>query len=160
MRGWAINQWAHHLADAYKQIPQCQNLQLDTAALAAYDSINGVPQSWLQTMAAPATQQEADHILQQFAGDRQGYASTRTGSAEDPVAPTHLPCDESDTAPEPFPIGSIVWYRNDTDQHLKAQVKQVDAGTHCYQVQLIISQPQQLFWTIPDRLTLELGKSH
>lgn len=156
VRGWAIIQWAHHLAPIYRSSPQFQNLQLDTAALAAYHNIDGVPESCLNTLAAPETQQEADHLVHRFLGDRQGYAATRTGSAEEAAIgmvtdQTHHPAQQA------WQPGDFVWYHAANQQCSRARIQQVDFVNNRYQVQLS-TPPGHVYWTSADCLSAEVGE--
>jgi hypothetical protein len=73
------------LAARYASIPEYRHMQLaDSGVLAAYASLDGVPESLVQYAAAPATEEESQAMHETLLGEREGYAATRIGSAEDP----------------------------------------------------------------------------
>lgn len=57
-------------------------MHFSDANLRVYGSSAGVPAAVVQTAAAAESEAEAAELQTLLAGDRQGYASTRVGSAE------------------------------------------------------------------------------
>jgi hypothetical protein len=104
VRGWAVVAWAHHLAEVYRNIPEYRHMQLgNDAVLAAYSSLNGVPDSLVQHAAAPTTDEESQALHDTLLGEREGYAATRTGSTEDPATYT-----EPQASCSQFPVNAAV----------------------------------------------------
>lgn len=112
--------WAKHLDSVYKQLakthPEFRNTTLSNpSVLQAIASINGVPEAVLQIAQAPGDVHAANELEHNLILDRQGYASTRTGSQEDPCKT------------QTFAIGSTVYYHTDQNRWQEAQVQAI----HC-----------------------------
>lgn len=94
VRGPVVAAWAQHLATAWADQPYASQVSLSDANLQVYGSNNGVPQAIIDAAAAPSTDEEAMEVQQLLAGDRQGYASTRTGSSEAAAAAAAAAADD------------------------------------------------------------------
>jgi hypothetical protein len=66
----------------YKNQPHLKDLMLDEQAVKMYDSLDGIPHSILQTVAAADSKATAADMTAMLVADKQGYVSTRHGSAE------------------------------------------------------------------------------
>jgi hypothetical protein len=86
VRGPVVAQWARHLATVWRDKPFWKDIQLNDAALQVYSNFEGVPPALWKSAAAVADDAEAAELHQALAADRQGYASTRIGSAEEQAA--------------------------------------------------------------------------
>jgi hypothetical protein len=99
----------------------------DKSVLAAIASMDdSVPESLVHTCAVPITQEQADELVDGLGTDSQGYASTRTGSAEDPSVIT------------PFSVGKVVDYLTDTGTWMSGRVAamQMSSNSCSYSIQV------------------------
>jgi hypothetical protein len=86
VRGPAIAAWAQHLQAVWQTKSYKDEVHFSEAYLQVYGSITGVPDVILGAADSPQTEEEAAELQSLLSSDRQGYASTRVGSAEEAAA--------------------------------------------------------------------------
>ena len=82
VRGPAIAAWAQHLQAVWQTKSYKDEVHFSEANLQVYGSITGVLDVILGAADSPQTEEEAAELQSLLSSDRQGYASTRVGSAE------------------------------------------------------------------------------
>ncbi|KXZ41989.1 hypothetical protein GPECTOR_229g515 [Gonium pectorale] len=87
VRGPVVAAWARHLASAWGSE---LGIQLDAAALAQYESFDGVPTGLLDNMFVPRTEEEATVLRSQWAFDREGMSPGVPSFYSDAAAPEQL----------------------------------------------------------------------